>query len=141
MGRFTARGLERVSWSARTVAMASLLLATGMTVQALAHHPGSHAVRQGDGRVRLQTAASASDACTTIQSVTLGAPPAVKAVPGITSVTVRLQRPAGAVCATTVTALHEETMLDVPDSATALLVYVVGPDGSVVASEKVPINR
>lgn len=138
---FTIPRSSRVSFSACGVALTAIAFAMAMTVQAMAHHPGSHARRQDDGRVGLDVATSASDSCTTIRSVAVGAPPQVKPVAGSTPVTVRLQRPEGAICATVVTALHEAAVLDVPASSTILNLYVLGPDGTVAASERVPIRR
>ena len=141
---FSPYSSSRVSLSAAHIALASLLVATVTTltaVQALAHHPGSHAVRETEGRVRLAFATAAADTCTTVQSVTIGAPASVRPVGGSTPVTVRLQRPPGALCATMVSALHEEVALEVPASANLLLVYIVAPDGRVTASERVPIGR
>lgn len=139
-GMFRLGGIKRGSAAARSLALASLVCGIGVSLDAWAHHPGSHAVRQSGGGVRLEAVATASDACTTIQSVTVGVPPGIRSVPGSTPVTLRLQRAPGAVCATVVSALREQAVLDVPPASTVLNLYVVAPDGNVLGSERVPIT-
>jgi hypothetical protein len=120
-------------------ALPALALATLAVDDGLAHHPGSHASRQADGRVRLDLVTIASDSCTTVASVERGAPTSAQAPKGSEPVTVRLKRSEGAVCATVVTATREEVVLDVPKDARMLHLFVVGPEG-VRATERVPIR-
>ena len=72
------------------VAVLAWLAATAGTAEA--HHPGSHAVREKDGRVRVEVAAAAADSCTAIASVRNVAPPRVTPPPATAPVTVQLQR-------------------------------------------------
>ena len=51
-----------------------LLLFLGFAGPALAHHPGSHATREADGRVRVEAVTVANDRCTALSPVTAGAP-------------------------------------------------------------------
>jgi hypothetical protein len=106
---------------------------------ALAHHPGSHAFRQADGRVRVEAVAMASDACTLIDGIRTGTPPGVAPPPGSAPVTVTLKQH-GQMCAAVVTAVRAEALLDIPRGAAQILVYVQGADGSLAASERVPIR-
>jgi hypothetical protein len=112
------------------------LLAAGA---AQAHHPGSHAARQADGRVRIEAVAVTPDPCSTIAEIRPGPPPAVTAPAGSAAVTVRLKRE-GEACAAAVSAARSETVLDIPASARQILLYVVAPDGSPASSERVPIR-
>lgn len=118
----------------------SALLTTVLVTGASAHHPGSHATRERDGRIRIEAVAMAADSCTTIASIRPGAPPSVTAPPGAQPVTVQLQRPQDAVCATVVTAAKRTELLNLGADARQLHLYVLGPDGSVVATERVPVR-
>ena len=89
--------------------------------------------------MRLELVAVLSDACMTIASVERGAPPSAQTPKGSEPVTVRLQRPEGAICATVVTAAREEAVLDVPGDARTLHLFFVGTEG-VRATERVPIR-
>ena len=120
-------------------AVAALLLGLLVAVEAVAHHPGSHARRIAAGQVELDAAVSASDACTRIERIEPGTPHGVQAPAGAAPMVVRLARPEG-VCATVVSALRETRAVGVPAGVTVLLLYVVGPDGRVAASERVPIR-
>jgi hypothetical protein len=118
------------------LALAALLLAA----PAFAHHPGSHATRQAEGRVMVEAVAMANDACTRIASVRSGAPPRVAPVPGSAPVTVQLERAGAGPCAAAVTAVRAEAALDLPRDARQILLYILAPDGSVVATERVPVR-
>ena len=107
---------------------------------ALAHHPGSHAARLPDGRVKVEAVAMASDACTSIASLERGAPAGVRPPPGSEPVIARLARPAAAMCATAITATRHEAVLLIPAGATQIHLYIVAPDGRVQASERVPVR-
>lgn len=125
-----------LSCPALLAALLALVLATAET---LAHHPGSHAERLRDGRVRLEAAAVVPDACTTIEAIERGAPPTAQPPPGAEPVTVRLGRPEGASCAAVITAARRETTLAIPAGAKVLHLFIVGPDG-LRATERVPIR-
>ncbi len=135
---FAPRRTRRVSLSAPGLALACLALAILTGVQAMAHHPGTHAAAQGDGRVRIDAVATASDTCTTIAAVEPGAPKGVQRTKDSEPVTVRLARKADAVCGQAVQAVRMQAVLALPP-AKVLLVYVVGADGQVVATERVPV--
>ena len=122
-----------------TVARAVVILFAILTSPVLAHHPGSHAARDADGRVRLEVVVTAADACTTIAALSAGAPPGVAPVPGSAPVTARLQRPGGA-CATVVTAVGAQGRLELGQDARQILLYVVGPDGAVASTERIPVQ-
>lgn len=117
-----------------------LALAGMVAGAALAHHPGSHANRQPDGRVRVEVATLASDACTTLGPVKAGAPASVAPAPGAVPVTAQLLRSAGAVCATVVTRVASEAVFDGAPNERQIMLYIVGPDGAVASSERIPIR-
>ena len=123
----------------RSAARAAVLILSASVAPALAHHPGSHAARDADGGVRLEVVVTAADACTSIAQVRPGAPPGIAAVPGSAPVTARLQRPGGA-CAAVVTAVRAEERLDLGREVGQILLYVVGPDGAVASTERVPVR-
>ena len=77
----------------------SLVLAIATAAETLAHHPGSHAARQGDGPVRLDVSTGVPDTCMAVASVERG-------TPASEPVTARLERPAELICATVVTAVR-----------------------------------
>jgi hypothetical protein len=130
---------RHLSYPALLAALLSLVLAIATAAETLAHHPGSHAAREGDGRVRLDVATAVPDACTTIAAVEKGAPPSVQPPRGAEPVTVRLERPAGLACATVVTAVRREAVLEIPPDIATLHLFIVGPEG-VRATERVPIR-
>ena len=105
-----------------------------------AHHPGSHARRLPDGRVQLELAAAAADACTTIGDVRPGVPGGLSAPAGSTAYTVQLHRQEDAVCASVVTALRRETAIEVPKTSSGIHLYILTPSGIVQATERVPIR-
>ncbi len=132
---------RRVSASAAAVGLVALLLAVGvMIAEAVAHHPGSHANRQGDGRVRLDVAANVTDGCTTIAAARRGVPPNAQRPTGADPVVVELRRPAEAMCAQVVRTARAEAMLDTPPGLTALHLFMLAGDGRVTATERVPIR-
>ncbi len=109
-------------------------------MQATAHHPGSHAYREADGRVRLEVTAVASDACTRVGSISRGAPASVRTPEGAEAITVTLTRPAQAMCAMLVRTLTEVAVLPLPGGARIVHLYVMAPDGRLQTSERVPIR-
>lgn len=127
--------------AAALLATAALVAGCLVEVAALAHHPGSHARREGGERVRLEAAATASDGCTFIGAVSAGAPAGYRPAPDAFPVTVRLRRPAEArVCTTQVRALRDESLLTVPASYRRLHLFVLKPDGALQATERVSID-
>jgi hypothetical protein len=106
---------------------------------ASAHHPGSHAARQPDGRIRLEIAVPTSDLCTGIGDVALGPPPGIAPAPGAAPVTVHLKRPDGP-CVGAASVARGEQMLDLPRQESQVLVYVIGEDGTIVSTERVPLR-
>jgi hypothetical protein len=131
---------HRLSLAGLLLAVASLVVGILAAVEALAHHPGSHANRDGSGAVRLEAVATVPDGCTTIAGVEPGLPPGVKAPPSAEPVTVRLARPAGAVCTQAVASVRRDVTLQVPPDRASLHLFVVGTDGRVLSSERVPIR-
>jgi hypothetical protein len=113
--------------------------AVGVATMAHGHHPGSHAFRQPDGRVKIDAVAMAADTCSRISAIRSGTPPGVAPPPGSTPVTVVLQRE-GAVCAAAVTAVRAEELLDVPRGADQIFLYFQSPDGTLASTERVPIR-
>ncbi|HVL72579.1 MAG TPA: hypothetical protein VM434_11950 [Beijerinckiaceae bacterium] len=131
---------SRVSLPAILVGLLGMAAGIAGALEALAHHPGSHAYREADGRVRVEVASPVGDACTTVGRVEAGAPTGVAAPAGAVPVTVRLQRPPGAPCATVVRTATGEAVLAVGREARTLHLYVIAPDGRVAATERVPIR-
>ncbi|HYF52924.1 MAG TPA: hypothetical protein VEA41_01550 [Salinarimonas sp.] len=131
---------QRLSLAALLLALGSLALGIAAAVEALAHHPGSHARRDGAGFVRLEAVAAVPDGCTTIGAVEPGTPPGVGAPPNAAPVTVRLARPAGVPCTQAVGSVRRDAVLKVPAERSVLHLFVVGPDGRVASSERVPIQ-
>lgn len=132
---------RRVSISAALVGLLSLVAAVGlMLADAVAHHPGSHAVRASDGQVRLDVVAPVTDGCTKVGTVQRGVPPSARAPAGVDPVVVQLERPAGAVCTQALGIARAETVLDTPPSLAALHLFVVAADGRVTATERVPVR-
>jgi hypothetical protein len=118
------------------VAMLLLAIVPGA---AEAHHPGSHARREGGNRVRIEAVAIATDDCTRIDNVRSGAPAVVTPPPGVVPVTARLKRGQG-ICVAGPIAVRAEHVLELPPGVKQIFLYVEGPDGSVVGSEQVPIR-
>ena len=120
----------------RTVLLLAALLPA---VPAAAHHPGSHATRLGDGRVRLEVTAI-GDGCTSMGPIAPGLPRGVGAPPGAAPVTATLKRPAEAMCIMIAKPVTGEAVLDLPASTPAIHLFIVGPDGAVRSTERVPIR-
>lgn len=131
---------QRLSIVGLLVAVASLVLGILAAVDALAHHPGSHATREGRSAVRLDAVVTVPDACTRIASIALGTPAGLAAPPSAEPVTVRLERSAGAACAQALASLRQEATLPVPAERASLHFVVVGADGAPLSSERVPIR-
>jgi hypothetical protein len=133
---------SRVSISAALIGLASIVLAAGlMMVEAIAHHPGSHAARQGDRQVRLQVVANVTDGCTAIAAIRRGVPTGAQAPAGVDPVIVQLRRPpAETMCAQVIRTLRAEAVLDTPGDIRALHVFTLAADGRVTATERVPIQ-
>jgi hypothetical protein len=121
----------------RCVLIAAVLAAAA---PAAAHHPGSHAYRQPDGRVRVEVVAQATDACMRVGAIRAGAPDGLAPVPGSAAVTARLERQEAGACATLVTAARGEALLDLDRGARQVLLYVLGPDGRVSATERLQMR-
>ena len=123
--------------AARPIAL--VVLALVVATSAHAHHPGSHASRQKDGRVRVQVVTTTADSCTDIAEVVVGPPPGLSSVPGSSPVTARLRRRRGS-CESLVTALRAEQVLQVGRDVRQIHLFVSAPDGRVLATERVPID-
>lgn len=119
-------------------AAAAVLLALA-AASAQAHHPGSHAAREGGNRVRVEAVTVATDDCTRIDSIRVGSPTVVTPPPGSTPITARLKRGQGA-CAARPTAVRAEQVLELPASVQQIFLYVEGVDGTLVGSERVPVR-
>ena len=113
-----------------------LTLATGA---AQAHHPGSHARREGGNRVRVEAVTVATDDCTRIDSIRTGSPAIVTPPQGSTPVTARLKRGQGA-CTAGPAAVRAEAVLELPAGVRQIFLYVEGIDGTLVGSERVPVR-
>lgn len=136
-----SQSLSRLSPIAQLVAVVALVAGIVFAIEAAAHHPGSHAFREADGRVRLEAVATASDACTAISGVTQGTPAGVTAPAGSVPVVVQLVRRSGSdMCATVVKALNETVFLPVAPAIRQLHVYVVDSAGKVLSTERIPVN-
>jgi hypothetical protein len=118
-----------------------LLVSLGFAAPALAHHPGSHATRGADGRVRIEAVAVANDRCSALGPVAAGAPGRVTAPAGTVPVTVqrRVISP-GATCPPEPVRLSAEGVVEVPRGAGQIMLYVLGPDGEVQATERIPVR-
>ena len=120
--------------------LACLALPPFWSGAALAHHPGSHASRLSDGRVRVEVAAVATDGCTRIERVRVAAPPSVSAVPGAAAVTAELVRAGAGPCTMAVVAVRSETVLDLAPGIRQIMLYILAPDGTLASTERVPIR-
>jgi hypothetical protein len=106
-----------------------------------AHHPGSHAVRQADGRIALDIATVGSDSCVTIGSIAPGRPPGASGGGEALPVTVRLTKAGGGqACAQAIRQITGKTVLDPARDRRHIFIYVVAPDGQVQSTERVPIK-
>ena len=116
-----------------------LLAALLPALPAVGHHPGSHATRQADGRVKVEVA-TIGDGCTSMGPIAAGLPAGISAPPGASPVTARLNRPAEAICIMIGKPVTGEAVLRLPASAAAIHLFIVGPDGTVRSTERVPIR-
>ena len=116
-----------------------LIAALVLSEPAHAHHPGSHASRSGDGRVRVEVVAPRADDCNAIEEIVAGAPPGLSAPSGSVPVTARLSRRDGA-CSAGATVVRSERSLDLGPDARDIHLFVLAPDGSLAATERVPIR-
>ena len=114
---------------------AALLLAP----PAIAHHPGSHATRLSDGRVKLEVA-TVGDGCTGMGTIAAGVPRGTTAPPGAVPVIATVKRPAEAICIMIAKPVTGEAVLALPASAAAIHLFIVDPDGTVRSTERVPIR-
>lgn len=143
---FDSRSTRTRSCSrASLLALGSLLLGlatvTAVAVEAFAHHPGSHARRLDAGSVRVEAVAVLADSCTRVASIRAGTPPEEPApAAGSLPVTMQLSRPAGAVCATVVGKGEAVIELDAAPQMQRVHLYTLGPDGRLVATERVAIR-
>lgn len=119
--------------------LAALTLLTPLGEGALAHHPGSHAAREASGRVRLDVAATAPETCLTVAGIRNVTPPRVSAPPAAAPVTVSLARKTGA-CSPQPTIVRGQTFLDIAQGVQLLYLYIVGADGVIIATERVPLR-
>lgn len=113
-----------------------LLAAAG----AQAHHPGSHATREKDGRVKVEAVATVGDSCLAIAAVRLGTPPNVTAPAGAAPVTAEVKRAGSTGCRAAATVLRAEHLLPLGAEVRQIHLYVVGPDGAVLSTERVPLR-
>ena len=120
----------------RTLVAAVLALTPGPGAQA--HHPGSHASRLEDGRVRVEVVATVAESCTEIVEIRSGAPPGVAAAPGSTPVTARLGREGP--CAPAVRTVHAQHVLEASRDVRQIHLHVLAPDGSLAATERFPVR-
>ena len=117
------------------VCAVELALATA----AEAHHPGSHATRREDGRVSVDVVATVADSCAEVAEVGLGTPPGVVPPPGSMPVTVRL-RGGGGTCAAGAAVVRSEHVLEPGADVRQIHLYVLSPDGSLAATERIPVR-
>jgi hypothetical protein len=126
------------SWCRASILAVVSFSAASLT-SAHAHHPGSHATRQSNGKVKVEAVTMATDTCTRIRSIRLGMPAGVSPPPGITPATIRLER-GGEACATAVMPVGAEAELDMAPSAKQIILYIESPDGALLGSERVPVR-
>ncbi len=137
--------------TASSVLVAATLLACcvvalcSLTVAAFAHHPGSHAWRKpgppGAGLVRLEAVALVQDGCTFIGGVVPGIPEGQSANVDAFGVTVRLRKASDVpACPAQARAVRDEIEIEVPAAFRRLHIFVLQPDGTLSATERVPIN-
>jgi hypothetical protein len=106
---------------------------------AQAHHPGSHASREGGNRVRVEVVTLATDDCTRIDSIRLGMPATVQPPPGSTPITARLKRGQGT-CVAGPIAVRAEQVIELPVAVQQIFLYIEGTDGALVGSQRVPVR-
>jgi len=123
----------------RTIHPLLAIVLLSVSTGALAHHPGSHATREGGNRVRIDAVALATDNCTRIDAIRLGTPAVATAPPGLTPVTARLKRGDGT-CVAAANAVRAEQVLELPIGVKQIFLYVEGSDGVLVSTERVPVE-
>ncbi len=128
--------------AAISVAVVALVGAILFTASAFAHHPGSHAWRQSDGRVKLETVvAGPASECIMIGTVTTGTPAGHAAPAEVFPVSVRLRDMSdGKSCKLSVRTMKDETLLVVPPTMKRLHLFVVAATGQIASTERVTIN-
>lgn len=117
-----------------------LLLGIIVAIEALAHHPGSHAKRMPSGAVRLDAAVVVPDACTTIDAIEAGAPAGRAGPKDAAPFRVTLSRPAGTICAQVVSTARRSSDLSVAAALRHLHLYVISATGDLAATERVRID-
>lgn len=122
-----------------TRAVLLLVFAIALLESARADHPGSHATRNGDRRVRVEVVATGADDCTVIEEIVPGAPRGLSPPPGSVPVTARLGR-RNAGCTPGATVVRSERRFDLAAGARHIHLFVLAPDGSLAATERVPIR-
>lgn len=119
----------------------SLVVGIVLAIEAAAHHPGSHAFRLQTGQVKLEAVAMATNGCTAIEKIEVGAPKGLRPPSGSQPVTLTLSVPApGQICTQVVRSLTQEMMLKPQGEAKIIHLYIVKQDGQLVSSERVPIK-
>jgi hypothetical protein len=121
--------------------LAAFVFALAGAGGALAHHPGSHATREPDGRVRVEAVATVGDSCLVFGAIRTGTPPAVLPPPGATPVTAYVERKAATGCISTATAIRGEGLLAIGTDVRQIHLYIVGPDGALIGTERVPLRK
>ena len=116
-------------------------MSAGLGSSALAHHPGSHAERTAAARVRLDASILVETNCLAIGEISSGAPSGLKVPRDAAGVTVRLSKSGQAACEAEVRRLDSHAELTVPAEKQLLLLYIVGDQGAVIGTERVPILR
>jgi hypothetical protein len=71
----------------------------------------------------------------------VGTPPNVAAPPGATPVTAQVERTGSTGCKSAATAIRAERLLAIEPDVRQIHLYVVGPDGAVVSTERVPLRQ
>ena len=134
------RRSSRFSLPGTLIALLALIAGIAASVEAGAHHPGSHASLLPNGDVRLEVVVMVSDGCTRIAEVAGGAstPPVSRS--GVKPVVVTLSRPDGVVCTQSVGTAHHQTVLKMAEPAKLLHLYVFAPNGSLRQTERLPIR-
>jgi hypothetical protein len=106
----------------------------------LAHHPGSHAMRSAGVKVRFDISVVVDETCLAIVAVETGAPGGISVPTSAAGVTVRLARRTGGACQPGVERLRREAELPLSGRPSTAILFIVGPEGTVIASERIAIN-
>ncbi len=129
----------RISFASHALAVAALVAGIAVAYNALAHHPGSHAARISPAQARLDLLILAPAPCAAIASVRPGTPDGLTAPPRSVPVTVRTSNAAGE-CAGMPNILREAIVLDAPERAGHVHIYVTLADGTVALTQRVRIE-